>query len=263
MPLARAHTVRKRRPAPRRQRLRRLVLALEVLSCTAIVAAFGYAFYHYTVDSPRYKVEQILIYGAQKVSVDDVRRVAGVTTEDNLLLVSTGQVAENVERLPYVKEAAVSRELPNTLVITLRERAAVATVMAGRRSYLVDGNGYALRELPPGAPVTGPLITSVPDLGVPEAGQRIESPALHEALKLWQAYSESPVAAEVTLSEIAAEGPMNLTMFWEEAPYEVRWGRSDYETQAVRLSVLWREKNGQLPCQEYLDLRFERDLVCR
>lgn len=263
MPLARVHTTRKRRPVPGRQRLRQFVLFLEVGCCACVLAVFAYAFYHYTVDSPRYKVNQILVYGAEKVSIDEVRAAAAVTTEDNLLLVSTAAVAANVAELPYVESAAVSRELPNTLVITLRERAAVATVMSGRRSYLVDGDGYTLRELPPGAPVTGPLITSVPDLGIPAAGERLSSPALHEALALWQAYSLAPVSSEVTLSEIAAEGPMKLTMFWEEAPYEIRWGRSDYETQAARLSILWHEKGGQLPCQEYLDLRFDQDLVCR
>lgn len=263
MPLARIHTTRKRRPTPRRQRIRQLVILLEIGCCIGVLAVFGYGFYHYAIESPRYKVDQILVYGAEKVSPEDVRIAAGVSTADNLLLVSTAAVAASVAELPYVEAAAVSRELPNTLIITLRERAAVATVMAGRKSYLVDGDGFALRELPPDAPVTGPLITSVPDLGIPTVGERLESPSLQEALSLWKAYSESPVSDDVTLSEIAAEGPMQLTMFWDEAPFEIRWGRSDYELQAARLSVLWREKSGQLPCQEYLDLRFDQDLVCR
>ncbi|MCF6285437.1 MAG: FtsQ-type POTRA domain-containing protein, partial [Candidatus Hydrogenedentes bacterium] len=224
---------------------------------------FVYAFYHYTIDSPHYKVNQILVYGSEKVSTDEVCVATGVTTEDNLLMVSTSAIAAKVAELPYVETVAVSRELPSTLVITLQERAAVATVMAGRRTYLVDGAAYVLRELPPGAPVTGPLITSLPNLGIPTVGERLNSPALHEALALWRAYSEVPVASEVTLSEISAEGPMKLTMFWDEVPYEVRWGRSDYRTQAMRLSALWRKKAGQLPCLEYLDLRFDQDLVCR
>jgi len=263
MPLSSAHTVRSRRPKPRGKRKRQLVVLLEVGCCLGAVALFAYGFYHYSVDSPRYKVQQILVYGAEKVSPEAVRAVAGVTTDDNLLLLSTSAVAANVSELAYVETATVNRELPNTLVITLRERAAVATVMAGRRAYLVDGNGYTLRELPPGAPITGPLITSVPDLGIPEVGERLSSPSLREALALWQAYSAAPVAAEVTLSEISAEAPMQLTMFWEEVPYEIRWGRSDYAKQAERLSVLWKNKGGQLPCLEYLDLRFDQDLVCR
>ncbi len=263
MPVAPVHSMRNRRPAPRRQRLRQLVIAMELFCCVCVLAVFVYAFYHYTIDSPRYKVKQILVYGAVKVSPEQVRSAAGVTTEDNLLLVSTAAVSANVSELPYVAAADVSRELPNTLVITLRERAAVATVMAGRRVYLVDGAGFVLREIAPGAPITGPLITSIPDLGIPVAGERLASPALHEALSLWQAFSEAPVSTEITLSEIAAEGPMQLTMFWDEAPYEIRWGRSDYKRQAERLSVLWHEKQGELPCQEYLDLRFDQDLVCR
>lgn len=263
MPLSAAHTSRRRRSAPRRQRLRQLVVLLELACCACVLAVFGYAFYHYMIDSPRYKVDQILVYNAHKVSPDEVLLAAGVTTADNLLLLSTSAVANAVAELPYVEYADVSRELPDTLIITLTERAAVATVMCGRRSYLVDGNGFALRELSPTAPVTGPLITNIPDLQTPIIGDRLDSAELHEALLLWKAYSEAPIYKEVTLSEISAESPVNLAMFWDEAPYEIRWGRSDYHTQAIRLSALWKKMDGQLPCQDYLDLRFDEDLVCR
>jgi cell division septal protein FtsQ len=254
---------RKRRPLTRKQRLRRFVIILEVGCCACVLAVFVYALYHYTIDSPYYKVEQILVYGAEEVTEREVQEAAGVTIDDNLFLVSRATVAKNVAGLPYVETAEVTRETPGTLIITIEERTAVATVLAGRRAYLVDKNGYVLREQASKTPVTGPLITSVPDLGIPTPGAHLDSETLREALALWSAYSQAPVSQSVTLSEIAAEGPMQLVMFWEEAPYEVRWGRSEYRMQAERLSALWENKGGQLPCQEYLDLRFDEDLVCR
>lgn len=263
MPLAAVHVQRPRRTRWKRYRFRQLVVFLEAGLCLCAVGAFVYAFYHYTVDSPSYSVRNIVVLGSNAVTPDDVMRASGVSTDKNLLFLDRDAVAARVAQLPYVLSATVARELPNTLIITVNERTAAATLVAGSRSYLVDSEGVVLREVPLSEAPLSPLITNVPDLGVITVGDRLERPALAEALKLWEAYKSAPIAQEVTLSEISAEGPMNLIMYWDEAPYEVRWGRSNYRTQAERLSILWKDQGGQLPCQEYLDLRFDEDLVCR
>lgn len=263
MPLSRHHFTRSRRPGFRRPRLRQLVVPLEAAICICAAGAFGYYFYNEMLESPNYKVGHIVVDGTSAVTPAEVRRAAGVTTSDSLLFLDREAVAARVAALPYVASAEIQRELPNTLTITLVERKPVATLVAGRRCFLVDREGYVLEQIDLSAPQEGPLITNVPALGVVTVGEQLTHPALVEALHLWEAYASAPISEEVTLSEISAAGPMELIMYWEEAPYEVRWGRSDYQKQAERLSILWLEKGGQLPCQEYLDLRFDEDLVCR
>lgn len=263
MPLVAAHVQRPHRARWRRYRFRQVVVFLEAGLCLCAAGAFFYAFYHYTIDSPSYRVRNIVVPGAKEVQPEDVMRASGVNTEKNLLFIDREAVAARVEQLPYVESAQVDRELPNTLIITIKERTAVATLVAGSHCFLIDRTGVVLKKTELAAEPVGPLITNVPDLGVPSVGDHLNQPALQEALKVWEAYTAAPISREVTLSEISAEGPLNLRMYWNEVPYEVRWGRSDYTAQAERLSVLWKEKGGQLPCQEYLDLRFDEDLVCR
>jgi cell division protein FtsQ len=263
MTLVAAHMNARRRPGGLRRRLRQSVSIIEAGFCICAAALFCYAIYHFFLNSPRFHVKHIVVYGTSAVTPAEVRQAAAITTGDNLLFLDKAAVAKRVASIPYVASAEVQRELPNTLIIHLTERQAAATLLAGRRSFLIDHDGVVLKESAPGDAVVGPLITNVPGLGVISSGLRLEEPSVQEALKLWEAYSQAPIASEVSLSEISAEGPMNLTMIWDEAPYEVRWGRSDYKKQAERLSILWREKGGQLPCTQYLDLRFDQDLVCR
>ncbi|MBL7645993.1 MAG: FtsQ-type POTRA domain-containing protein [Candidatus Hydrogenedentes bacterium] len=263
MPLVAAHMTGRRRSGGFRRRLRQSVFFVEAGFCVFAVALFVYAFYHFAINSPRYRVQDIIVFGNTAVSSEEVVAATQITTADSLLFLDKAAVAKRVASIPYVASAEVQRELPSTLIIHLTERQAAATLLAGRRAFLIDRDGVVLKESDPGAPVLEPLITNAPGLGVISAGIRLEEPAVQEALKLWEAYSQAPIASEVNLSEISAEGPMNLTMIWDEAPYEVRWGRSDYKKQAERLSILWKEKGGLLPCQEYLDLRFDQDLVCR
>lgn len=263
MPLVAAHMNGRRRGGGIRRRLRQSVFLVEAAFCVCAVALFFYAFYHFAINSPRYRVKEIVVFGNSAVTSKEVVEATQITTADSLLFLDKAAVTKRVASIPYVASAEVQRELPSTLIIHLTERQAAATLLAGRRSFLIDRDGVVLKESAPGDPVVGPLITNVPNLGVISTGMRLEEPSVTEALKLWEAYSEAPIASEVSLSEISAEGPMSLTMIWDDQPYEVRWGRSDYKKQAERLSILWREKGGQLPCTEYLDLRFDQDLVCR
>lgn len=262
MPLAQAHMKRTRRGA-KGYRLRQLARFLEAGLYIALFFIFVYYLATYITGSGRYAVRNILVYGEGAVTTEDVRAVARLDSRDNLLFLDREAVARRVAALPYVAGAEVQREFPNTIVITISERKAVATLIAGRRAFLLDREGHVLRETEPSAEPIGPLITNVPELGVVTPGDRLTQPALREALALWDAFGPAPIAREVTVSEISAESPVHLTMFVEEVPFAIRWGRSDYAMQAERLSVLWREKAGQLPCVEYLDLRFDEDLVCR
>lgn len=262
MPLAQAHMKRTRRGV-KGNRVRQLARLLEAGLYIALFLIFVYYLASYITGSGQYAVRNILVIGAGAVTTDEVRAAAALDSADNLLFVDREAVARRVAALPYVARAEVQREFPNTIVVSISEREAVATLIAGRRAFLIDREGYVLRETEPSADPTGPLITNVPDLGVVTPGDRLTQPALREALALWDAFGPAPIAREVTVSEISAESPVHLTMILEEVPFAIRWGRSDHATQAERLSVLWREKAGQLPCVEYLDLRFDQDLVCR
>lgn len=71
------------------------------------------------------------------------------------------------------------------------------------------------------------------------------------------------MAKGITVSEIAALSERELVMYCDDLVYEIRWGHDDVEGQAMRLNVLWESEGGSLNCNEYLDLRFEDNLVCK
>lgn len=94
--------------------------------------------------SPVLAVDEIAIVGAKHTSVADVAAVTGLDASDNLLLVSTGRVAKQVEELPWVASAKVDRKLPGTVRVKVVERAPqVVLVTAGSR-WLLDGRGHVL-----------------------------------------------------------------------------------------------------------------------
>ena len=247
-----------------RSRSRRFVRYLFFVAFLAVFSGgIALAFAHYMKESPRFQVRSIRVEGANVLREQAILEVAGITNQHNILFFDPDKVRQRIEAIPYVRRCEIRRAYPDMVIIRIEERMAVAALQVHTRTFEVDEEGVVLRELAVHESPEGPLITNVPDLGVVEVGSRLSQPALTKALALWIAFSSVSLGQELTVSEIAAPSPDDLSMICEELGYELRWGRSDFLQQALLLDILWREKSGRLPCAEYLDLRFDYDLVCK
>ena len=254
----------RRRALVRRRRVTSIIHVTEALICFAVLGGIGYGFTQYVTDSPRFKVRSLQIEGVSALSPEAVRAVAGITTDDNLLLLEVEAARRRIEEMAYVRSCTIHRAYPDRIIISIVERVASATLLVNHRAYEIDGEGVVLREIDPLAPHAGPLITEVGGLGFVEVGQQLAQPALDEALAIWRAFSATPLVEEWTLSEIAAPAPGNILMFCDELPFEIRWGREDFPRQAHLLDIWWRAKKDDPLCSEYLDLRFgANSLVCK
>jgi cell division protein FtsQ len=255
--------IRRRRGAIRRRRVYLLLTAVKAVVFFTLLSGIGYAFYQYVGESPRFLVRSIRVEGATVLSPEAIRAAAGVTAVDNLLMFDAERIRKRVEAMPYVRNCQVERGYPDQVIIRVEERAPEATILVHNCGFEVDSDGMVLRELDGFGPHTGPLITNVADVGFVEVGSRLDNPALKAALDVWHAFSNVPVSNQMKLSEIVARSPSDLSMFCDDVPFEIKWGRTDFEGQAKRLDILWREKGGKLGCKEYLDLRFDNDVVCK
>ncbi len=250
-----ADTTRPRRPFSYR---------VEFLLGVLMILATALLFQHYVLSSGQFTVQRVLFEGAYMVREEDALAAANITSEDNILFLDNKAIAANVEALPYVKRCEVQRKYPNEVLLRIVERKAVASIMVNNHVFEIDREFVVLRELSPFTPHTGPLLTNLPDIVFAEPGMTLDdNKALTHALALWEVFQTLPFARELTLSELSAEHENQLRMFFNELPYEMRWGRSDFETQAARLAILWQEMGGEVPCAQYLDLRFDADLVCK
>lgn len=262
MPQAASYSLHVRRPV--RLRRRRWVLPFfKAALFLLLVSGSGYAIHHYAIASPRFQVRHVRVEGAKALSSEEVLRAAHITEDDNLLFLNTTTIASKVEQLPYVRQCAVFRAYPDTLILRLQERSPKAILVVENHAFELDGGGKVLRELSAQLAAGLPLITNVPGLTAVETGQELDSPALKAAIKLWDTLSATPILKELKLSEISAESPDTLRVIFDQIPFEVVWGRGDLPLQAARFYALWKERGPQLTCKEVLDLRFDENIVCR
>jgi len=263
MMLRKKHSPFPIRPRSRSGRRSRLFHVLGVVALLGLSSGVCYALIEHLREAPYLRIQRIRVAGTQTLDEPLIVTASGLTTSHNILFLDTALVAGRVEQLPYVKRCVVNRVFPDLVVIQVEERHPVATLVAYNKCFAIDKEGVVLEELSLTAPLHGPLITEIPGLDMVEVGQKIEVRPLQHALAVMEAFSKTALGKEVTVSEISARHENDIRMYCEELPFEVRWGRGHFATQARRLDLLWERMGGRLDLSEYCDLRFGRDIACK
>lgn len=168
--------IRNRRAAVARSRKRKVATALGVIGALGL-SVWG-AFW-----SPLLSVRDVKVTGAKHTTAAEVASAAGLGPEDNLLLLSAGEVAERAESLPWVASAEVERKLPGTVRVRVVERKPAVVVSLGGAKWTIDarGNVLAAGQSDPGLPVIGDI-----EVGEIRPGIRLDEPVVSDVLVTWR-----------------------------------------------------------------------------
>lgn len=201
----------------RRRRRRRAVGVLTLLLLTAalLVAAAG------VWRSGVLDVGSVHVTGIERTGEEDVLTAVGPVLGTPLPLVDVEGTRERVASLPLVAGVRVSRRWPSTLLVSVTERAPVATVPHAGGLVLVDADGVVLERV--AGPTAGAPLIEV-DLAAGTA-------PLRASRAVWQALP-AELAAQVTT--IRAGSPADVTLVLGDGR-QVRWGTA--EDSALKAGV--------------------------
>jgi cell division protein FtsQ len=122
------------------------------------------------LNSPMFATRRIVVHGTHHLTTSQVIDAAGVPSGENLVLLSTEEVAGKVEAIPWVVEAVAERDLPSAVVIRVVERTAAGWFRDSQGVVVVARDGTVLERVdrrPEELPGLGPWSA------VLEAGDRI------------------------------------------------------------------------------------------
>jgi cell division protein FtsQ len=161
----------RRTEVTRQQGRRRLRLAGIVLA--VVVVLFGvWSLLH----SSLFSASAVTVVGATHETAAQIESVAGLTTHPPLLDVNAGAMEKGIERLPWVRSAAVSVHWPDGVRVAVTERVPYLVVTtAGGQWAEVDATGRVLADVatrPPGLlELTAPQAPGVPGTTLGAADQ--------------------------------------------------------------------------------------------
>lgn len=112
------------------------------------------------------EVRTVLLRGAHQTAHQEVLDALGPVIGSSIVHLSLAEARARIEELGWVRSAAVTRLLPDTISISVREREPAAVWQLKGVLYLIDDSGAIIREVDAGEYANRPLIVGV---GAPEA----------------------------------------------------------------------------------------------
>lgn len=231
---------RRRRSVARGKRRRWAIAGISVAGVAVCVWA---AFW-----SPLLAVRHVRVVGGEHTSARDIAEAASLSTDDNLLLVSTTEIAERTESLPWVMDAQVDRKLPGTIVVHVEERRPAMVLSLGTGGWTVDRAGHVLGRS--GTSHELPILSGF-DPGPVRPGTRLTLPQARAALKVWRTLPRG-LASRVVAVFAPTATRISLTL---DTSTTVRYGSASATTakNAVLKALLARHGQGSAPA--YIDVR--------
>jgi cell division septal protein FtsQ len=96
-------------------------------------------------DSSYFRLEGVDVIGVERADRNEIGRAIGFAAGSPLLETDLVAIRERVEKIDWVKDALVKRDLPNKLVITIVEHTPVAATMTDDGLRFVDPDGGQAR----------------------------------------------------------------------------------------------------------------------
>lgn len=211
--------------APRAKRRWRVfaVAAAVVLVVAAAVAA--------VVWLPVFTVSTVAVEGNRQVDAEQIVEAAGVGEGENLVGVDTAAAARGVVALPRIREATVTRSLPDTLTVEVVERRVVAWMDDAGQQVLIDDKGEPFTD---GAP--------------PEVAVRLEdmdpedTDLLRGAVDVAAALSDEVGAA---VDHLSADSESTYTLHLSDGR-TIFWGvAGDNRNKALAVETVLGREGGQ------------------
>jgi cell division protein FtsQ len=235
----------------RRGMLSRGVLVLEVAGGLLVALFAGWSAYSRVMADERLKVARVEVRGARFLSEAEVRELLGPAVGENILSIDIAALATRLRASPWVAEASVDRSLPDTLRVSVKERAALALAEV-ERLYLMDADGVLIDVY--GPRTAGFDLPIVRGLG--RADEDTRRQRAHRAGELLRDLGE--LAAEVSEVEVEPGGDVRVVL--RGAGEQVLMGEGPYRARLLDFLGLREELARRCPDAEWFDLRF-RDRV--
>ena len=221
-----------------RRRAGRRVLALRLTAIIAsLVAICALAWLLFLSPVFRLETSQISVTGGNAwVSRDDILAIADKQSGKSLFLVSSKDVVTQLQNIPGVTEAQVSKKFPKSLSVSVKAQQPAAMLKTASSGLVaVDDQGRILNTV-------GDVSTEgIPVIEVKDVTRSLDNKAIQEALKVLGSLSSS---MRGSITKVTAATQDSITTELNGGEHVVVWGdSSDLELKKAIVDKILSDPN--------------------
>jgi cell division protein FtsQ len=208
-----------------------------------------------------FQIAAIEIEGCQRTTKQEIRELSGLDVHSNLLAISSRRVKDVLAGHDWIERVELSREWPDRLNITVKERSPVALVSLSDGLHYIDQTATVFAPADKTADLDYPVITGLAGVnGLAEA----DSAVLQEALQLikFASRGDNPNLPVQNISEISIR-ENSLVLYLMDRPFPIRLGTGDIWGKYNRLVkvLYWLYKKKEFDSVSYVYVDYSEDKV--
>lgn len=254
------------KPRSRRARMgQQLRFPLNLLASGLFVLLLSATFmfvHDVMTQSSYFTAKRIEVSGTNRLSPEETLDYAGLKPGVNLLALNLPLVRKRLISHPWVADATLRRELPDGLVIAIKEHRALAVVDLGRK-FVINNEGVIFKEARTFDLERLPRVTGLQYADMVVDDQET-SPAFDAVMKVLVMGQQpgSPVPNSV-IKQVAVDRDMGLQLYAFDERLAIRLGYNQYVKKYQRLAtaLYYFDKSSLSAEIEWIDLRNPERIV--
>ncbi|MFH0728955.1 MAG: FtsQ-type POTRA domain-containing protein [Pseudomonadota bacterium] len=231
---------RRRIKSKGRRILPNFAVALRFIVCVLGIMALSLSliFIHDVVTQcDFFRAKRITVAGLHRLSEPQVLQQARIEANANILSVNLKLARKRLLRHPWIAEARVARELPDTIAITIREQEPLAVLDLGGK-FIINTRGEVFKAWEQKDSTDLPLVTGLAfsDIRLPMDNGSPAFEALMSVLQLGQ--TEGGVLSSSRVRRIHVDQDLGLTLYAFDEKTIVKLGYRDFPEKLRRMETL-------------------------
>ena len=246
-------------------------IKMVIVVALVVSMSLGFMLIHdLIIHSDYFRAKNLIVTGTWRLSTDQILEQADIRFGSNILAVNLSVSRKRLLAHPWIAEAAVMREIPDKIRISIKEHKPLAVVDLGRK-YLISDKSILFKEKETSDPQNLPLIRGLrySDIKIPREQTRFQveknSPpkdtgtsrgvywqtkmnpldAVMEILHL--GLNKGSVLPNGRIKQIRVDKDIGLTLYPADIVREIRLGYHEYSNKyAVLRKVFYFIKNGKI-----------------
>lgn len=99
------------------------------------------------ISSSFFNINSIQVIGQDKIPKQSIINASSIPKGENIFKINKKVGINNIEKLPYIKDVKIKRDLPRGIIINIIERKAIFQIKEISAILLLDKDGYILDKL--------------------------------------------------------------------------------------------------------------------
>jgi cell division protein FtsQ len=204
-------------------------------------------------------VKEIIIEGNHRCQRDEIIKALNLDPRQLIFTFSLLQAQRRITALPFVKQAVISRRLPDRLQIMIKERQPEALLYLDDL-YMVDGAGVVIAKAPVAEMLDFPLISGV---SLSEWRQRpqVWRGLLQKAMQLLKIWEGHRPQLPEEVAQIVMDEACGLNLFTTGRDWELQMGFENYDERLERWQQVLQVLGKRAATVKYFDCAGDYSVV--